>query len=238
MKYQDIYNVIHHAHDYSLDVNYLLEYKKEASTLLEIGCGTGKHTALLQDHFDHIYAVDNDPEMIYQMKKNLFASHISCYQHDATQLDLLDIPPSAMGCAYFNVINYLHSSDALDSFFKQLEQKLLPKAFFIFDCLDDTLRYEPFSRSEFYYPYGDGKLHRVVESTYHKDLHSLRVHESYLAPNQEKGEWKALYKLWSNQELIKSIHSHGFEVVVCAKKSTLNPQYQKKNQVLYLLQKG
>lgn len=109
--FHDYYDIIYQDYDYELDALTLEHYRQafhlNNSSLLEIGCGTGRHTTLLSKYFESIYAIDIDPSMIERAKcrieeekiKNVSFSHCSALEIQPTLCD--------MACAFFNVINYL-----------------------------------------------------------------------------------------------------------------------------------
>src|SRR5205809_8018903 len=69
------------AHDVTRNILANLHCK----SVLELGCGTGKHTALLAEIVERICAIDFSPSMIGKARDKLRLDNVSCEVADITK---------------------------------------------------------------------------------------------------------------------------------------------------------
>jgi len=62
------YDLFYQSKDYAKEVdfisNIISKYRPDATKLLDVGCGTGKHLNMLKDNFDILYGIDLNQEII------------------------------------------------------------------------------------------------------------------------------------------------------------------------------
>lgn len=121
------YNLIYKDKPYEKEAKMVLRWAKHPSTILELGCGTGKHTEHFIKESKHIIAVDKSKEMIRQCKLNKKVTHFCT---DVTPKFLKKIPKVDCATALFNVVGYICLENILP--FLQLNNG----GYFIFDCWD------------------------------------------------------------------------------------------------------
>lgn len=244
--YHDYYDIIHQDYDYHLDLaiveNCISTYNLPSNNLLEVGCGTGKHTALLSKLFQKISAFDSDIQMIQRAKEyidNLTLKNIQFFCGSALELRKFKLPPFDVSCAFFNVINYVLDFDALTQLFTSVAYSITSSGVWIFDCLDSQREYEPKASFDFLYEMNDQKYRRKVQSEYTLANQILHVHESYSGLfNQSICVHEQIYKLWDLDLIEKAACLAGLRTVVLSKKAEMNPAYRKKNQILFIMKKG
>lgn len=137
--YSYYYDLLYKDKNYKEETDYILSLMREhapgASTLLDLGCGTGKHDLLLAENELEVVGVDLSATMIAEAKKNL-ANHglplaLEFLQGDVRSLDLsrrFDV----VTCL-FHVINYQISNQDLSNTFDTVKKHLQPQGIFIFD---------------------------------------------------------------------------------------------------------
>ncbi len=243
--YYDYYDIIHENYDYTLDIQFLINYLKSYDInprrVLEIGCGTGKHTVLLSRSFSSVYAIDQDPEMIlrathYLSQQNIQNVHL--FHSSAENLLSLRLAPFSCTCAFFNVINYILDVNALNQFFRAVSTSITTSGMYFFDCLDARQSYKPKALFEASYGKGEHTFFRRTTSTYNSKTQMLHVSENYYSPIDQKPYiCQQTYKIWGQDELTSSAQAFGFQTLVCQAKVDIHPGYQKKNQFLFIMQK-
>jgi ubiquinone/menaquinone biosynthesis C-methylase UbiE len=240
--YHEYYDIIYRDYDYALDTE-TLEYYRQAfhlnnSSLLEIGCGTGRHTALLSKYFTSIYAIDIDPCMIERAKLRIEQEKITNVSFSNCSALDLDPTPSDMACAFFNVINYILDFNDLILFFDRIARSLLPQGIFVFDSLDATNNYGEKASSTITYDFDNQKCFRSVSTVYDREKQTLHNKEEYRGLSGTLPSlYEATYKLWTQVQIEQAAEQVGLMPLLYSKKIDLNPHYQKKNQVLFVVQK-
>lgn len=240
--YHDYYDIIHQDYDYNLDAlaldHYRQVYHLKNASLLEIGCGTGRHTALLSKYFQSIYAVDIDPLMIERAQHRIAEEQIANVSFLNDSALELNLTPCDVACAFFNVINYVLSFDDLILFFDRIALSLFPQGIFVFDCLDASNKYGEKTSSTLTYGSNNQKYTRSMSSIYDSEKQTLQIKEEYTGLFESTPSLHAAtYKLWTWQQIEQAARQGGFIPLIYSRKIDLNPHYQKKNQVLFVLQK-
>jgi SAM-dependent methyltransferase len=110
--------------DYQAEINTLAHYIRSAvrhpnPKLLDVGCGTGNHAALLAEEGYDITAIDLSPDMIRVAKSKNVNVNFECG-------DIAHAPPASFDFCYslFNVINCLDTMENLISFFREIFARL------------------------------------------------------------------------------------------------------------------
>jgi SAM-dependent methyltransferase len=241
--YHKYYDTVYQDYDYALDVDFLNGYctshHLQCSNLLEVGCGTGRHTALLANHSKSVFAIDNDPHMIevarqYILKRGITNVNFLCLS--ALDLKKCGLSLCDISCSLFNVINYVLDYDSLMSFFTAISATMTPSGIFLLDCLDSGTKYNNHTSAVFTYLANDQKLTRTIESAYNPDNQTLLVKENYLSLSEEN-ECVHTFKLWSREQIEQAAKLAGFKINIYSKKQNINSDYKKQNQVMFLMEK-
>lgn len=141
-KYANYYDLIYKNKDYNGEVEYILsllnKYQPNLKSILELGCGTGKHALILSEKGYQIDGVDLSDEMIsiaYDQRQKLpqnIASNV--------QFEQGDLRTVRMGKKYdaivslFHVMSYQTSNEDLSAAFATAKAHLKPGGVFLFDC--------------------------------------------------------------------------------------------------------
>lgn len=94
----------------------------EASSLLDVACGTGKHLEIWQDRFDRIEGVDIDPAMVEIARGRV--PGVPVHQGDFTDFDL-GSTFDAVTCM-FSSIGYAHTPERLDAAIAAMARHVAP----------------------------------------------------------------------------------------------------------------
>jgi SAM-dependent methyltransferase len=132
--YANYYNLLYHDKDYKEEAEYIdtviKSFTKNARSVLDIGCGTGKHDVALKKLGYSIKGIDLSETMISLAKleegDNLtFEVADACAYTSDNQYDVV--------LSLFHVVNYQCSNNSLIKFFKTAHAHLKSGGIFIFD---------------------------------------------------------------------------------------------------------
>jgi len=124
--FSDYYDRITKHKDYRAEIDALVRFIRQevhhrSPRVLDVGCGTGSHAALLAGEGFDLTAIDLSPDMI-----RIAASKSA--QVNFKSGDIAAMPESGFHFSYslFNVINCLTSMESLVAFFKAIYARLEP----------------------------------------------------------------------------------------------------------------
>jgi SAM-dependent methyltransferase len=136
--YAEYYDLLYSVKDYRAEANYVCslveKFVPAASTILDIGCGTGSHGFHLAERGYDVTGVDLSPAMVAranEKKAEKGLKNISFQQGDILQLQLkqeFDVVISL-----FHVMNYLTKSAEMRTGFANVLDHVRPGGIFIFD---------------------------------------------------------------------------------------------------------
>lgn len=134
-EYSKYYNLLYKDKDYLTEVNYIDKlihnYTSTAGTLLDIGCGTGKHISLMHDKGYKTYGIDLSEDMLAEANR-AYGKDTEFSKGDIRNFRLnqkFDIITSL-----FHVMSYQTTNADLDDSFNSVYQHLNKGGYFIFDC--------------------------------------------------------------------------------------------------------
>jgi SAM-dependent methyltransferase len=136
--YARYYDLLYRDKDYAIEADYIhdliQEYAPGSKTILDLGCGTGRHDTLLAQKGYTLHGVDMSEEMLAVAHTNLSASisNLIFTQGDIRTIRLnkqFDVVTSL-----FHVISYQTANEDLESAFATVKSHLKPGGLFIFDC--------------------------------------------------------------------------------------------------------
>lgn len=139
--YSAYYNLLNKDKDYAGEAEYLhgliARYQPEARTLLDLGCGTGKHDLLLAKMGYEVTGVDRSAEMIAIANAQFSSDNPPPASIHFTRGDIRTI---RLGKTYdivtslFHVMSYQTGNNDLSAAFATVSAHLKPGGIFIFDC--------------------------------------------------------------------------------------------------------
>jgi SAM-dependent methyltransferase len=198
--YSTYYNLLYKDKDYKTEVNYITSLIKSAhptaKTLLDVGCGTGKHLALLARQGFDCEGIDLSETMLQEARSNF--SDIFFTQADARNFNLdkkFDVVTSL-----FHVVSYQTKNDDFLRCLKSIRTHLRDGGVFVFDFWygPAVLIDPPVTRIK-RLESDEMKVTRLAESKMHYNNNVVDVHYEILIENKHQSQ--------CNIETINETHS-------------------------------
>ena len=134
-EYSKYYYLLYKDKDYQKEADYIGKliqtYSPNSQTLLDIGCGTGKHAYLMAEKGYTTYGIDLSEAMLKEASTS-FGQKVLFSKGDIRDFKLdrsFDIITSL-----FHVMSYQTTNSDLYQAFESVYQHLKPGGYFIFDC--------------------------------------------------------------------------------------------------------
>ena len=136
--YSSCYNLLYADKDYGAEADYVARLIRksnpEASSILELGCGTGRHAQHFASHGFSVHGVDLSSEMIEVAQSN----------HKPSDREIVfevgDVRSVRLGRRFdcvlslFHVMSYQTSNDDIRNAFLTASEHTAPGGVFVFDC--------------------------------------------------------------------------------------------------------
>jgi SAM-dependent methyltransferase len=139
--YARYYNLLYKDKNYAEEAQFIHNLIQASSPaardILELGCGTGNHAALLADKGYRLLGIDFSDEMLQKANERVsqlpveLASRLDFAQGDIRQVRLSQT--FGLVISLFHVISYQITNKDLTSLFNTVRNHLKPGGFFIFD---------------------------------------------------------------------------------------------------------
>lgn len=135
--YAQYYDLLYRDKDYVAEVEYIngliKTYKDDASTILDLGCGTGKHAELLCDAGYRVHGIDISVDMLeVAAQRRLGKESQLSFSHDNIQKLALNQNFDAV-ISLFHVMSYQNSNPELMNAFQVAKEHLVNGGIFVFD---------------------------------------------------------------------------------------------------------
>lgn len=131
-KYSEYYDLLYADKDYQGETDYLASlidaHAPQAKTILELGCGTGKHAHLLTEKGYSVFGVDLSETMLDRAR----TLGVECALGDARTFRNNKIFDVAL--SLFHVASYQTTNEDLTRYFETASHHLNQGGLFIFDC--------------------------------------------------------------------------------------------------------
>lgn len=138
-KFSAIYDLFYAHKTYTQEADFVQSLltrfgDKPTQKILELGCGTGTHSFLLEAHGHQILATDLSPDMIQaaRAKAEARGSSVSFAAQDMIELDQPGRPYDAVVCL-FDSFCYVTDNDDVETVLTRVHQHLKPGGLFIFE---------------------------------------------------------------------------------------------------------
>ena len=128
LKSADFYDLFYKNKNYKNETDYVLKKLSNKINLLDVGCGTGKHSFLFSKYKINVTGVEFSKKMINKKLENKYLKFIND--------DFLKFKPKQKFhniVALFHVVNYMNSEYKIRKFFNQASNFLENKGRLIFD---------------------------------------------------------------------------------------------------------
>lgn len=137
--YSTYYDLLYKDKDYAAEALYvhslIQQYQPRATSILDLGCGTGRHALLLAERGYQVVGIDGSKEMLGRARAQPAAS--SGQAPDFVQGDIrsarIDRKFDAV-VSLFHVMSYHVTNDDLKAAFDTAKAHLKPGGLFVFDC--------------------------------------------------------------------------------------------------------
>jgi SAM-dependent methyltransferase len=139
--YARYYDLLYRDKDYIAEAEYvartILSAAPDASTILELGCGTGRHGRLLAGKGFHVHGIDRSSEMVEMAQpmggggRASDAGSFRCNVGDARELRLERTFDAVI--ALFHVLSYQTTKSDLNATFAVASHHLMSGGVFLFD---------------------------------------------------------------------------------------------------------
>jgi len=135
--YSQYYDLLYSNKDYAGEVDYIIklikENSNEAKTLLDMGCGTGKHAELLCNNGYIVHGVDLSEDML-KIAKNRRKDKEDKLSFSHSKIQELDLNKKFdVVASLFHVMSYQNSNNELIKAFEVAKNHLKDDGIFIFD---------------------------------------------------------------------------------------------------------
>jgi SAM-dependent methyltransferase len=186
--YAKYYDLLYKDKDYTSEVEYIRRlmsrFSNNVKTILELGCGTGKHASLLAQRGYEVTGVDQSETMLEAARSRGEGLSVKFVNGDVRDVQLntsFDVVLSL-----FHVVSYLINSNDLDSAFKNAAKHLNRGGIFIFDVwyLPAVLSFKPEVRIK---RLEDDRsiITRIAEPCIHMEENVVDVNYEILIENKE-----------------------------------------------------
>ncbi len=139
--YSKYYNLLYKDKDYAGEVEYvhnlIQKYSPGAKSILDLGCGTGRHDFLLSEKGYSVTGVDISEEMLAEVNSRLSTLNLqpSTLQFTQGNIQTIRLPATFdVVLSLFGVISYQTTNDMLLNTFRNVHRHLRGGGAFLFDC--------------------------------------------------------------------------------------------------------
>lgn len=134
--YSKYYNLLYQDKNYTAEANFVNQciqrFNPGAATVVDLGCGTGKHANVLAQQGYQVLGVDRSKDMLAVAQKSEIPGHLHFQLGDLRTLDLPEVFDAAI--SLFHVMCYFHKNEDLQLVFQNVSKHLQKGGIFIFDC--------------------------------------------------------------------------------------------------------
>tara|TARA_R110000744_G_scaffold142854_2_gene254639 strand:+ start:554 stop:1309 length:756 start_codon:yes stop_codon:yes gene_type:complete len=213
------YDVLYSTKDYKGEVEYIKEAvdSLKDARILDVGCGTGTHAALLAKHTSLlVLGVDTSKEMIDVAQRksltqpNLEFKHVSVAKLKESNFNVV--------VSLFNVVNHIQTLTELIDFFEEIKARMHPSGYFIFDCWNGVATISDLPRKDRRRAHCDGIGTLVTAYDPVPDLMNSQIimknTVQVLGANKsvEKFEYELVHRIWTPTLLNEILSLVGFRV--------------------------
>lgn len=133
-KYSEYYDLLYKDKDYEKETNYIIKlikkYKPETQTIMDIGCGTGKHSNILANNDYNVLGIDLSETMLNIAREKI--NNVDFQLGDARTYRTSKVFDVVI--SLFHVASYQTTNDDLKKYFETAFMHLDKDGIFIFDC--------------------------------------------------------------------------------------------------------
>lgn len=204
--YSKYYNMLYKDKEYSREVEYISNlikrYNPDSKTILDLGCGTGRHDKLLAKCGYSVCGIDISEKMLEEANKLAEKDKLSFFKGDIRNLRLdkqFDVVISL-----FHVISYQTTNEDLRNTFETASKHLRNGGLFIFDCWygPAVLNERPSVRVKRLED-ENTKLLRIAEPVMYPNENLVEVNYEILVEDKQVGNYEILNETHTMRYLFK-----------------------------------
>lgn len=217
-KYSALYDTIYTEKDYHREVEcikqMLVKHSSEAKTILNFGCGTGKHDLLLAELGFRMTGVDRSHEMLKIANKKQHFGNVNFLHVDESNR-IADDSMDASLCL-FDVFSYFTENSDLDYFFDFIIKKGHSSCPLIFDFwyLPSVIHLKPETRKKTFH-IGNSKITRVCEPSMEVSTSCVNAtHQFFLEDKTGIESFSETHRMrcFTKNEIRLILNQYGFEL--------------------------
>jgi len=229
-KYARYYDRLYYDKDYRGEAAFVHDLAQEnvpgASTLLDFGCGTGRHALQFAARGYSVTGIDRSEEMIGAANAYLAAAEDAIASSVRFALgDMRDVRLNErfdVTVALFHVISYLVGNEDLDSAFETAHVHTKPGGVFIFDCWfgPGVLSDPPQTRIKRLPPKDGVEIIRLTEPHSYPLENRIDIEFTLIVKDTGTGRCEHIREVHNMRYLFKPeidilARAHSFEIVDC-----------------------
>lgn len=215
--YSQYYDLLYKDKDYAAEADYVRalieQHRPGARSLLDLGCGTGRHALLLAANGYAVTGVDRSPEMLATARAQLAAASSEqrtklASSGSAPQFVEGDVRSVRTGQTFdvvvslFHVMSYQVSNADLKAALRTAKEHLKPGGVFIFDCwYGPTVLSERPSVRKLQLENEQIAVTRVAQPVSHPTLNTVDVNFHVTILNKQSGAVDELHETHSMRYL-------------------------------------
>ncbi len=186
--------------------------RQKGGIILDVGCGSGKVTALMADRGFSMIGCDQSPLMLDAAAENAAGKDVLLLCQSAEKLDLYGTVDGAY--AVGDVVNHFTDEKRLLKAFKRISLFLVPKGLFVFDVNTEKKFEKTLGQNVFYYEDENDSL--LWRCDYDKNTRLCR-NDFTLFTKKGEGYIKSVEsfceRAYGDPKLRETLSEAGFEVV-------------------------
>ena len=188
--YAAYYDLLYKDKDYNAEAEYIIalikKHSTNASSIIDFGCGTGKHAAAFHLNNFSVTGVDLSEKMIAIANENFKADNLSFVSGDIRAIRLHQQYDVAV--SLFHVMSYQTSNDDLLQSFQTASAHVINDGLFIFDCwYGPGVVADPPGQSHKTMHNDSVIVNRTATSTHNLARHTVNVHYNVAILQQATG---------------------------------------------------
>ncbi|HEV2136871.1 MAG TPA: class I SAM-dependent methyltransferase [Terracidiphilus sp.] len=230
--YAQHYDRLYRDKEYPVEADFVhtlaQEFVPGASTLLDLGCGTGKHALLLAERGYSVTGVDRSETMLEIARARLADANrgnTAPVQFASGDVRIVRLGESYdVTAALFHVMSYQVTNEDLAGAFETARAHTKPKGIFIFDCwFGPGVLSDPPQMRVKRLPVEDGwELTRITEPRFHPLENRVDIDYTLVAIETNTGRCQQIHETHAMRYLFKPeiemlAQANGFEFVECSR---------------------
>jgi len=213
--------------------NLLKEYGIEDGLLLDLGCGTGKLTRIMETFGYDMIGIDNSYEML-DMAREYGASNILYLMQDMREFELYGTVRAIYSAC--DCINYILEEDELKEVFALANNYLDPEGLFIFDINSPYKYKELLAENTFAETREEGSF---IWENYFDEGEQINEYDLTLYIKEEEGRFlrfqeEHYQRCYELSTIIKLLEEAGMEFVTAYDAYTKNPVTEESEKILVI----